>query len=157
MTTATSALHREGSPAAASARTNLLEIENLAVRFELANETVRAVSGVSMSVAPSETFALVGESGSGKSVSMLAVMGLLASPPAVVSGSIRIEGREVLGMPNRELKRFRGRDVAMVFQEPMSSLNPVHRVGRQIGESLRIHRGCRGPRRAGEPSTCSTG
>ena len=120
---------------------NLLDIENLAVRFELPSETVRAVSGVSLSVAPSETFALVGESGSGKSVSMLSVMGLLPSPPAVVSGSIRLEGREVLGMPGRLLRRFRGRDVAMVFQEPMSSLNPVHRVGRQIGESLRIHRG----------------
>ncbi|MDE0188020.1 MAG: ABC transporter ATP-binding protein, partial [bacterium] len=111
------------------------------VRFELPAETVRAVSGVSLSVAPSETFALVGESGSGKSVSMLSVMGLLPSPPAVVSGSIRLEGREVLGMPGRLMRRFRGRDVAMVFQEPMSSLNPVHRVGRQIGESLRIHRG----------------
>ena len=120
---------------------NLLDIKNLAVRFELPNETVRAVSGVSLSVAPGETFALVGESGSGKSVSMLSVMGLLPSPPAVVSGSIRLEGREVLGMPGRQLKRLRGRDVAMVFQEPMSSLNPVHRVGRQIGESLRIHRG----------------
>ena len=125
----------------ASGDPNLLEIENLMVRFELPAETVRAVSGVSLSVAPSETFALVGESGSGKSVSMLSVMGLLPSPPAVVSGSIRLEGREVLGMPGRLLRRFRGRDVAMVFQEPMSSLNPVHRVGRQIGESLRIHRG----------------
>ncbi len=120
---------------------NLLEIENLRVRFELPNETVRAVSGVSFTVAPSETFALVGESGSGKSVSMLSVMGLLPSPPAVVSGSIRLQGQEVLGMPPRSLKKIRGRDVAMVFQEPMSSLNPVHRIGRQIGESLRIHRG----------------
>ncbi len=122
-------------------RPSLLEIENLAVRFELPTETVRAVSGISLSVAPSETFALVGESGSGKSVSMLSVMGLLPSPPAVVSGAIRLEGRDLLGMPGRRLSRIRGRDVAMVFQEPMSSLNPVHRVGRQIGESLRIHRG----------------
>ena len=140
--TADTAVAGHGSPQGAVAgRANLLDIQNLAVRFELPNETVRAVSGVSLSVAPSETFALVGESGSGKSVSMLSVMGLLATPPAVVSGSIRLEGREVLGMPGRKLKRFRGRDVAMVFQEPMSSLNPVHRVGRQIGESLRIHRG----------------
>lgn len=125
----------------AAARTPLLEIENLHVRFELPAETVHAVSGVSLAVSPSETFALVGESGSGKSVSMLSVMGLLPSPPAVVSGSIRFEGREVLGMSGREFNRFRGRDAAMVFQEPMSSLNPVHRVGRQIGESLVIHQG----------------
>ncbi len=122
-------------------RAPLLAIEDLHVRFEALTETVHAVSGVSLTVSPSETFALVGESGSGKSVSMLSVMGLLPSPPAVVSGSIRFEGREVLGMSGKDLNRFRGRDVAMVFQEPMSSLNPVHRVGRQIGESLRIHKG----------------
>ncbi len=140
--TAGTAVAGHGPPwDAVAAGPNLLEIENLAVRFELPTETVRAVSGVSLTVGPSETFALVGESGSGKSVSMLSVMGLLPSPPAVMSGSIRLEGREVLGMSGRRLKRFRGRDVAMVFQEPMSSLNPVHRVGRQIGESLRIHRG----------------
>ena len=119
----------------------LLEINELAVRFELPSETVHAVSRISLEVAPGEAFALVGESGSGKSVSMLSVMGLLPSPPAVVSGSIRLEGREVLGMPRRELNRLRGRKAAMVFQEPMSSLNPVHRIGRQIGESLRIHQG----------------
>ena len=123
----------------------LLEIENLHVRFELPAETVYAVSGISLTVAASETFALVGESGSGKSVSMLSVMGLLPSPPAVVAGSIRFEGRELLGMSGRQFNRFRGRDVAMVFQEPMSSLNPVHRVGRQIGESLRIHHGASRP------------
>ena len=141
MTTQAAAIGHAPSQGSAASPANLLDIENLAVRFELPNETVRAVSGVSLSVAPSETFALVGESGSGKSVSMLSVMGLLSSPPAVVTGSIRLEGREVLGMPGRQMKRYRGRDVAMVFQEPMSSLNPVHRVGRQIGESLRIHRG----------------
>lgn len=140
MTTATAAGSRRPSRDVA-AGANLLDIENLAVRFDLPTETIRAVSGVSLTVAPSETFALVGESGSGKSVSMLSVMGLLPSPPATVSGSIRLEGREIIGMPGRELRRFRGREVAMVFQEPMSSLNPVHRVGRQIGESLRIHRG----------------
>ena len=141
MTTATAVGRGEPSRDATAGGASLLEIEDLVVRFELPSETIRAVSGVSLKVAPSETFALVGESGSGKSVSMLSVMGLLPSPPALVSGSIRLEGREVIGMPARELMRFRGRDVAMVFQEPMSSLNPVHRVGRQIGESLRIHRG----------------
>ena len=129
-----------GPPESAD-RAVLLRIEDLEVRFELSTETVHAVSGISLTVAPSETFALVGESGSGKSVSMLSVMGLLPSPPAVVSGSVRFEGRDVLGMSEREMKRFRGREAAMVFQEPMSSLNPVHRIGRQIGEGLRIHQG----------------
>ncbi len=139
MTTAAVVPGRLPPPHGSPGATTLLEVENLSVRFELPTETVHAVSGISLTVAPSETFALVGESGSGKSVSMLSVMGLLPTPPAVVSGAIRLEGREILGMPGRELNRFRGRDVAMVFQEPMSSLNPVHRVGRQIGESLRIH------------------
>ncbi len=141
MTTATAVGRGEPSRDETDFGASLLDIADLAVRFELPTETVRAVSGVSLTVGAGETFALVGESGSGKSVSMLAVMGLLATPPAVVSGSIRLRGREVLGMSGREMNRFRGRDVAMVFQEPMSSLNPVHRVGRQIGESLRIHRG----------------
>jgi len=140
MTTPT-AVGDEPTRDATAGGANLLDIEDLAVRFELPTETVRAVGGVSLTVAAGETFALVGESGSGKSVSMLAVMGLLATPPAVVSGSVRLRGRELLGMSGRGMNRFRGRDMAMVFQEPMSSLNPVHRVGRQIGESLRIHRG----------------
>ena len=137
MTTAAAVAGR--SPPTDGTAAALLEVEDLSVRFELPTETIRAVSGISFTVAPSEIFALVGESGSGKSVSMLSVMGLLSSPPAVVSGSIRLEGREVLTMSGRDMNQIRGRDVAMVFQEPMSSLNPVHRVGRQIGESLRIH------------------
>ena len=145
MTTAAVVPGRLPPPHGSPGATTLLEVENLSVRFELPTETVHAVSGISLTVAPSETFALVGESGSGKSVSMLSVMGLLPTPPAVVSGAVRLEGREVLGMSGRELNRFRGRDVAMVFQEPMSSLNPVHRVGRQIGESLRIHQGASRP------------
>ena len=141
MTTAPAVTGRDRPEPTTTEDTALLEVENLAVRFELPTETVHAVSGISLTVAPSETFALVGESGSGKSVSMLSVMGLLPEPPAVVSGSVRLEGREMLRMSRRELDEVRGRDVAMVFQDPMSSLNPVHRVGRQIGESLRIHRG----------------
>ena len=137
----TSAAGRRSRPGATDGDAALLEVEDLAVRFELPAEVIHAVSGISLTVAPRETFALVGESGSGKSVSMLSVMGLLPSPPAVVSGSVRLDGREMLGLSRREMNRFRGRDVAMVFQEPMSSLNPVHRVGRQVGESLRIHHG----------------
>ena len=98
-----------------------------------------AVNGVSFHVDPAEVFALVGESGSGKSVSMLSVMGLVPTPPAVVEGSITFEGRELLGISRREMNSIRGKDIGMVFQDPMSSLNPVHPIGRQIAESVRLH------------------
>ncbi len=124
-------------------RRSLLEVENLSVRFALPGTTVHAVNDVSFSVTEGETLAIVGESGSGKSVSMLAIMGLVSSPPARLSGSIRFQGNEILGLGSRRINKLRGREMAMVFQEPMSSLNPVHRVGKQIGESLRIHHGLR--------------
>ena len=141
MTTAAAVADSRPSTPAPAGDTALLEVEDLTVRFELPSEVIHAVSGISLTVAPSEIFALVGESGSGKSVSMLSVMGLLPRPPAVVSGSVRLEGREMLRMSRRRLDEIRGRGMAMVFQDPMSSLNPVHRVGHQIGESLRIHHG----------------
>jgi len=123
------------------AANSLLEVEHLSVRFDRPGAGIHAVNDVSFDIAPGETLAVVGESGSGKSVSMLSIMGLVPSPPARVSGSIRLQGQELVGLSARRLNRLRGRDMAMVFQEPMSSLNPVHRVGDQIGESLRIHRG----------------
>ena len=119
----------------------LLEVRGLRARFEMADDTIHAVNGVDLDVLPGETVAIVGESGSGKSVSMLSVMGLLASPPAVVSGSVRFDGRELLGLRRSEIRAIRGDQIGMVFQDPMSSLNPVHTVGSQIGEALRIHRG----------------
>ena len=123
-----------------SAQTDaLLSVDNLAVRFEMPQRTVHAVNGVSLSIKPGEVFALVGESGSGKSVSMLSVMGLVPTPPGVVTGSIKFAGRELLGISRREMNSIRGRHIGMVFQDPMSSLNPVHPIGRQIAESLRLH------------------
>jgi oligopeptide/dipeptide ABC transporter ATP-binding protein len=118
----------------------LLNITDLAVRFELPDRNVFAVNGVDIDVDPGEVFALVGESGSGKSVSMLSVMGLVPSPPGVVSGSIKFQGRELTGLSRREMNKIRGADIGMIFQDPMSSLNPVHPVGRQIAEALRLHR-----------------
>ena len=119
----------------------LLSVRDLQTRFGTPDGYVYAVNGVDFDVNPGETLAIVGESGSGKSVSMLSVMGLLPSPPAEVSGSVRFDGRQLLGMRPEDLRRLRGNEIAMIFQDPMSSLNPVHTVGSQIGEALEIHRG----------------
>jgi peptide/nickel transport system ATP-binding protein len=117
----------------------LLDVQDLSIRFETERETVHAVTGLDLTVGHGEVFALVGESGSGKSVTALSVMGLLPVPPARVTGSIRLDGRELTGMSRRQLNAVRGRQVGMVFQDPMSSLNPVHPIGKQIGETLRLH------------------
>mgnify|MGYP000147274522 CR=1 FL=1 len=119
----------------------LLRVRDLRTRFSTDEGPVYAVNGVDLDVQPAETLAIVGESGSGKSVSMLSVMGLLPSPPADVSGSVVFDGRELIGLKASALRSLRGNQMAMVFQDPMSSLNPVHTVGSQIGEALRIHRG----------------
>lgn len=119
--------------------TYLLEIKDLSVRFETGERSVWAVNGVDLAVKAGEAFAIVGESGSGKSVSMLSVMGLLPKPQAIVSGSIKFAGTELTSLSNRRLQAIRGREIGMVFQDPMSSLNPVHSVGRQIAEAIRLH------------------
>ncbi|UJW87162.1 ABC transporter ATP-binding protein [Devosia sp. SL43] len=118
--------------------TPLLSIRHLAIRFG-ANP---ATSGVSFDIAPGETVALVGESGSGKSVTALSVLKLLP-PAAQLSGQILFKGKDLLTVPPAELRATRGNDISMIFQEPMSSLNPVHTIERQIGEVLAIHRGLR--------------
>ena len=122
---------------------SLLEMENLRVWFG-ATEVVR---GVSFPLERGEVLGLVGESGSGKSVSSLAILGLL-DPAARVEGSIRWRGASWLGLSNRELRAIRGREIAMIFQEPMTALNPVMRVGRQIAEAILAHRPGLGGREA---------
>jgi peptide/nickel transport system ATP-binding protein len=120
----------------------LLEIENLHVQFVTSHGTVRAVEGLSYSVRPGEMVAIVGESGSGKSVSALAVMRLLpAATGRITGGSVRFDGKELLALSEEEMRRVRGREIAMIFQEPMTSLNPVLRIGLQIMEPLKIHLG----------------
>jgi len=120
----------------------LLEVENLHVHFVTSRGVVRAVEGVSYRVRPGEVVALVGESGCGKSVSALAIMRLLAKPAGkIVGGRILFEGRDLLKLPQDEMCALRGRDIAMIFQEPMTSLNPVLTIGLQIMEPLFIHRG----------------
>jgi peptide/nickel transport system ATP-binding protein len=128
-------------PAAGAVAASLLEIDGLNVRFVTSHGTVRAVEGLGYSVHPGEMVAIVGESGSGKSVSALAVMRLLPPATARISGSIRFDGRELLDLSEEDMRRIRGREIAMIFQEPMTSLNPVLKIGLQIMEPLTIHLG----------------
>jgi peptide/nickel transport system ATP-binding protein len=117
----------------------VLVVEDLAVDFPVdRGPVVHAVRGVSFSIEAGRVLGIVGESGSGKSVTALAVMGLLP-PRARVSGSVRYRGRELLGLPDREMRRVRGRHLAMVFQDPVTALNPVYRVGWQLAEAVLAH------------------
>ncbi|SDY42953.1 peptide/nickel transport system ATP-binding protein [Modestobacter sp. DSM 44400] len=123
----------------------VLEVEELSVRFTRRGEAgTQAVDGVSFSVAPGETIGLVGESGCGKSVTSLAVMGLLPGRGVQVGGSVRLDGQELVGAGDRTLRKLRGADMAMVFQDPLSSLNPTVTIGVQVTEVLRQHRGMNG-------------
>jgi peptide/nickel transport system ATP-binding protein len=125
-----------------SARTPLLSVEDLRVEFHTSRGVVRAVDGVSWTVYPGETMAIVGESGCGKSVSALAVMGLLAKPAGrVTGGRVMFGGRDLTKLASAQMRELRGRDIAMIFQEPMTSLNPVLSIGMQLAEPLRIHLG----------------
>ena len=120
----------------------LLEVENLHVHFVTTAGVVRAVEGLSYKVKPGEVVALVGESGCGKSVSALTVMRLLAKPAGrVVAGRILFRGRDLLKLSEEEMRAIRGREISMIFQEPMTSLNPVLTIGFQIMEPLMIHLG----------------
>jgi peptide/nickel transport system ATP-binding protein/oligopeptide transport system ATP-binding protein len=120
----------------------LLEIDDLRLHFYTRDGVVRAVDGVSYHVKAGETLAVVGESGCGKSVTAQSILRLVPSPPGrYVSGQIRFEGRNLLDLDMAEMRNLRGAEISMIFQEPMSSLNPVYTVGDQIGETLRLHRG----------------
>jgi len=122
--------------------TKLLDVRDLSVSFRSDGEDVAAVKHVSFSMNRGDTLALVGESGSGKTVSALSVMRLLPYPAAShPSGEIFFKGRDVLKLPDSDMQKLRGRDIGMIFQEPMSSLNPLHRVEKQIGEVLKVHQG----------------
>jgi peptide/nickel transport system ATP-binding protein len=122
--------------------TPLLEVDGLKTHFFTRDGVVRAVDGVSFSVAPGETLAVVGESGCGKSVTSLSVLRLIASPPGrIVDGSIRFQGQDLLELSERRMRDIRGNEISMIFQEPMTSLNPVLRIGSQITETLTLHRG----------------
>jgi oligopeptide/dipeptide ABC transporter ATP-binding protein len=125
-------------PGVDEARAPLLEVEDLRVDFRQGPRVVRAVDGLSYAVDPARTVALIGESGCGKTVSSRAIIGLLPDT-AHVSGSIRFEGQELIGLPERQLRRYRGGEIAMVFQDPSRSLNPTIRIGPQITEAIHMH------------------
>ena len=120
----------------------LLDIRDLRTYFHVMDGTVKAVDGVSFSVKRGQTLGVVGESGCGKSVTALTVMRLLDIPPAeITSGEILFKGRDLLTLPDSEMRKVRGEEIAMVFQEPMTSLNPVYTVGDQISEGVILHKG----------------
>jgi oligopeptide/dipeptide ABC transporter ATP-binding protein len=119
---------------------NLLDIEDLRVSFHTPEGVARAVDGVSFGLAPGETIGLVGESGCGKSVTALSILGLIPSPPGKIeSGKIRFNGQNLLDLDSESLRKIRGRHISMIFQEPMTSLNPVLPIGRQVAEPLMVH------------------
>jgi oligopeptide transport system ATP-binding protein len=132
--------YRTGTPPPADPA--LLEVDDLHVEFRTDRGVVHAVNGVSYRLGAGETLAILGESGSGKSVSAQAIMGILDTPPGFVTGGeIRYRGRDLLAMPDDEQRGLRGEEIAMVFQDALSALNPVFTVGDQIGEMFRSHRG----------------
>lgn len=120
----------------------LLDIKNLSVEFDTAEGTVYAINNLSYSLEKGETLGIVGESGSGKSVSSLGIMKLIPNPPGkIVNGEILYQGKDLNKNSEKEMERIRGNEISMIFQEPMTSLNPIITCGKQIAESLRLHRG----------------
>ena len=118
----------------------LLEIRDLNVAFDTERGQVRPVRDVSLTIFPGQTVALVGESGCGKSVTAMSILRLIPQPPGrVLGGEILLEGRDLLKLPEKQMRQVRGKDIAMIFQEPMTSLNPVFTIGDQIAEAVILH------------------
>ncbi|MBA2881244.1 peptide/nickel transport system ATP-binding protein/oligopeptide transport system ATP-binding protein [Desulfosalsimonas propionicica] len=118
----------------------LLSVDNLAIEFATDEGVIRAVDGVSFAIRAGESLGLVGESGCGKSVTALGLIRLIASPPGrIVSGSVHFDGRELLQINTRDLRAVRGNEISMIFQEPLSALSPLHRIGRQLTEAIGFH------------------
>ena len=121
----------------------LLEIKDLVVHYELETDVVEAVNNVSLSIEKGETLGLVGETGAGKTTLALAIMQLIPNPPGrIIQGSIKLNGEEVLGFNKRRLRSMRGHQISMIFQDPMTSLNPVVTIGQQVQEVIKLHNAC---------------
>ena len=119
----------------------LLEVERLQTHFGTLEGVIRAVEGLSFHIDRGETVAIVGESGCGKSVTSMSILRLIQEPPGKIAGRILFEDRDLLALSEAEMRAIRGKDISMIFQEPMTSLNPVLTIGRQIGEAFRLHEG----------------
>ncbi len=120
----------------------LLSIENLHTYFETDEGVAKAVNGIDLSISKGQTFGLVGESGCGKSVTAQSIMRLIQSPPGrIVDGKILFEGLDLAALSDGDMRKIRGNEISMIFQEPMTSLNPIHRIGRQVAEVVRLHKG----------------
>src|SRR6185503_15076931 len=124
-----------------SDRMALLEVENLQTHFATMDGVVRAVEGVSFEVDAGQTIGIVGESGCGKSVTAVSILRLIQEPPGKIAGSIRFQGRNLLELSEPEMRDIRGNDISMIFQEPMTSLNPLYTCGKQIAEAVSLHQG----------------
>ena len=122
----------------------LLSVRNLITRFDTPAGVFNAVDGISFSIYPGQTLALVGESGCGKSVTALSLMRLITEPGRIVGGQVIMENRDLLSITESQMRRVRGGKIAMIFQDPMTSLNPVYTVGNQICEPLKLHRNMKG-------------
>ncbi len=123
----------------------LLQVERLQTHFGTIDGVARAVEGLSFHIDARETVAIVGESGCGKSVTSMSILRLIQEPPGKIAGRIMFDGRDLLTLSDAEMRKIRGKEISMIFQEPMTSLNPVLSVGRQIGETLRLHEGMSAP------------
>jgi ABC-type dipeptide/oligopeptide/nickel transport system ATPase component len=133
----------------------LLEVDDLRTTFKTEDGIVAAVNGLSFSVEPGSTLGIVGESGSGKSVTSLSIMRLIAQNGRIEHGTIRFKGENLLEKSEAEMRKIRGRDIAMIFQDPMTSLNPVLTIGEQIAEATRLHLGLNPKKkRSTRPSIC---
>jgi peptide/nickel transport system ATP-binding protein len=117
----------------------LLEVDDLRVEFPLRHGTLRAVNGISFAIAPGEVLGVVGESGAGKSLTGAAVIGLIDPPGRIAGGEIRLAGRRVDNLPYEAMRKIRGREIGAVFQDPLTSLNPLYTIGRQLTETIRTH------------------
>ena len=142
VTSLSQAVSTERNIAPAASGAPLLELDNLQTHFFTADGVVKAVDGVSYSVRSGETLGVVGESGCGKSVTALSILRLVANPPGrIVGGEVRFAGRNLLSMTETQMEDIRGNDISMIFQEPMTSLNPLYTIGKQISEAVALHQG----------------